>query len=132
MESQQGILSRQWYEQICVFKDLCFNPQAAEGRQIGGGWMDVEESNWEACCCIQVRNDEDLTIVSRMETDPWLVWLSGLSASLQTKGLLVQFPVRPHAWVAGQVPSRVCERGNHTLMFLSFSFSFPSSLSKNK
>ena len=36
---------------------------------------------------------------------PWLVWLSGLSASLQTKGSLVQFPVRAHAWVAGQVPS---------------------------
>ena len=35
---------------------------------------------------------------------PWLVWLSGLSAGLRTKGLLVQFPVRAHAWVAGQVP----------------------------
>ena len=34
---------------------------------------------------------------------PWLVWLSGLSTSLQTKGLLVRFPVRPHAWVAGLV-----------------------------
>ena len=31
---------------------------------------------------------------------PWLVWLSGLSASLRTKGSLVQFPVRAHAWVA--------------------------------
>ena len=28
---------------------------------------------------------------------PWLVWLSGLSASLQTKGLLVQFLGRAHA-----------------------------------
>ena len=35
---------------------------------------------------------------------PWLVWLSGLSASLRTKGSLVQFPVRAYAWVAGQVP----------------------------
>ena len=32
----------------------------------------------------------------------------------------------------GQVPSTECERGNHILMFLSFPFSFPSSLSKNK
>ena len=24
---------------------------------------------------------------------------------LQTKGSLVQFPVRAHAWVAGQIPS---------------------------
>ena len=32
---------------------------------------------------------------------PWLLWLSGLSTGLQTKGLQVQFPVRAHAWVAG-------------------------------
>ena len=31
----------------------------------------------------------------------------------------VRFPVREHAWVAGQVPSRGSVRGNHTLMFLS-------------
>ena len=29
--------------------------------------------------------------------ESWLVWLSGLSASLQTKGSQVQFPVRSHA-----------------------------------
>ena len=54
----------------------------------------------------------------------WLVWLSGLCASLQTKGSPVQFPVRAHAWVAGQVLRWGCRRGNHTLMFLS-SFSLP-------
>ena len=43
--------------------------------------------------------------------EPWLVWLSGLSSGLQTKKLLVQFPVRAHSWVAGQVP-RGCVRGN--------------------
>ena len=59
--------------------------------------------------------------VVHLEKDmqPWLVWLSGLSAGLRTKGLAVQFPVRAHAWVAGQVPSRVCVKGNHTLMFLT-------------
>ena len=62
---------------------------------------------------------------------PWLVWLSGLSASLRTKGSPVQFPVRAHAWVAGQVPSRGHTRGNHTLIFLSLLFSLPSPLSKN-
>ena len=41
---------------------------------------------------------------------------SGLSAGLWTKGLLVQFPVRTHAWVVGWVPSRGCTRVNHTLM----------------
>ena len=50
---------------------------------------------------------------------PQRVRLSGLSASLQTKGSPLWFPVRAHAWVAGQVPSRGCLRGNHTLMFLS-------------
>ena len=36
---------------------------------------------------------------------PGLVWLSGLSASLQTKGSPVQFLVRAHAWLGGQGPS---------------------------
>ena len=63
---------------------------------------------------------------------PWLVWPSGLSASLQTKESQVRFPVGAQAWVAGQVPSRGCARGNHTLMFLSLPFSFPSSLKINK
>ena len=35
--------------------------------------------------------------------EPWLVWLSGFSASLQIKRSLVQFPVGAHAWVVGQV-----------------------------
>ena len=50
---------------------------------------------------------------------PWLVWVSGLSTGLQTKGLLVRFPIRAHTWAAGQVPSRKHARGNQTLMFLS-------------
>ena len=63
---------------------------------------------------------------------PWLVWPSGLSTGLWTKGLPVRFPVRAHAWIVGQVPSRGRTRGNHTLMFLSLSYSLPSPLSKNK
>ena len=53
------------------------------------------------------------------------MWLSGLSAGLRTKQWQVRFPVRAHAWVAGQVPSRGHARDNHTLMFLSL-FPFPS------
>ena len=68
----------------------------------------------------------------RTEVLLWLVWLSGLSAGLQTKGSPVQFPVRAHAWVVGQVPSRDCVRGNQTLMFFSLSFSLPSPLSVKK
>ena len=43
---------------------------------------------------------------------PWLVWLNGLSTRLQTERLLVQFPVKAHAWVADQVPS--CRRAEAT------------------
>ena len=63
---------------------------------------------------------------------PWPVWLSGLSDGLQTKGSLVRFPVRAHAWVMGQVPSGGHMRGIRTLMFLPLSFSLTSTLSKNK
>ena len=45
---------------------------------------------------------------------------------LGTKGSPVQFPVRAHAWVAGQVPNGGHVRGNHTLMFLSLIPPFPS------
>ena len=35
------------------------------------------------------------------QIQPWLVWLSRLSASLRTKRLLVCITVRAHAWVVG-------------------------------
>ena len=57
---------------------------------------------------------------------PWLVWLSGLSAGLRSQGSPVRFPVRTHAWVAGQVPSKGYMRDHHTLMFLSLAVSLPS------
>ena len=64
----------------------------------------------------------------------WLVSLNGLSASLQTKGLPVRFPVRAHAWVTGQVPSGGHTRGNHALIFFSpsLSLSLPLCLKINK
>ena len=63
----------------------------------------------------------------------WLVWLGGLSASLWTKGSLVRFPVKAHASVANQVPSRGCMRGKHTWCFSPFfSPSLPLSLKINK
>ena len=39
------------------------------------------------------------------------MWLSGLSASLRAKGLLVRFLVRAHAWAAGLVPRWDARRG---------------------
>ena len=57
-------------------------------------------------------------------------WIERRSANQR---VAVWFPIRAHAWVAGQVPSRGRARGSHTLMFL---FSLPFSLlfppSKNK
>ena len=81
-------------------------------RQSSGYWY----YNWE----------------QRWKYEPWLVWLSGLSTSLQTKGSLVRFPVRAHAWVVGQVPGKGCTRSNHLFKFLSHSFSLPSPLKINK
>ena len=73
-----------------------------------------------------------IAIINKSTKLPWVVWLSRLSASLRTKGSLVRFPIRAHAWIAGQVPSWGHMRSNHTLMFLSLSFSHPFPLSKNK
>ena len=36
---------------------------------------------------------------------PWSLWLSLLGVVLQTKRLLVRFPIRARAWVVGSVPS---------------------------
>ena len=72
------------------------------------------------------------SLICIFPASPWLLWLSGLSVGLRTKGSPVRFPVRAHAWVMGRVLSGGHVRGNHTLMFLSLSFSLPSPLSKNK
>ena len=50
-------------------------------------------------------------------------WIWRVASSIPSQGTW---------WVAGQVPSGGHMRGNHTLMFLSLSFSLPSPLSKNK
>ena len=81
---------------------------------------------------LQIALGDFASCTYRNSREPWLAWLSGLSTRLQTKGSPVPFPVREHAWVVGQVPSRGRTRGNHTLRFLFLSFSFPSPLSKNK
>ena len=84
----------------------------------------------ESFSCCQLKYHDCHSIKSNIQ--PWLVWLSGLSAGLQTKGSLVRFLGRAHAWVAGQILGGVRSRGDHTLTFLSLSFSLPSPLSKNK
>ena len=58
---------------------------------------------------------------------PWLVWFSGLSASLQSKGSLVGSPIRAHAWASAQDP-RVCERHPHIAVSLPLFLLSSSSL----
>ena len=53
------------------------------------------------------------------------MWLSGLSASLQTKGLLVWPPVGSQAWVADQVPSSGRGRGNWSMYVSHIDVSAP-------
>ena len=68
---------------------------------------------------------------------PWLVWLSGLSAGLLTERLLILFPVRAHVWVVGGSPAGGMGEAtdqciSSTLMFLSLSSSLPLSLKISK
>ena len=54
-------------------------------------------------------------------------WIEHWSAIQRVTGSI---PSQAHAWVAGRVPGRGHARGDHTLMFLSLSFSLPSPLQK--
>ena len=82
------------------------------------------ETNSLGCC------DEWVVQHEIISTLPWLVWLSGLSTRLRSKGSLVWFPVRAHTWVVGQVLSWGHVGGIHTFMFPSAFL--PLSLKVNK
>ena len=72
-----------------------------------------------------------MTIKKKQRVQPWLVWLSGLNAGLQTKGLLVQFPVQGTRLDCGPGPQQGArERQPH--IDVSVPPSFLSPLSKNK
>ena len=73
--------------------------------------------------CESYKLKADLTIL------PLVVWFSGLSHEPQARQLDSQAERKPELQVRSPVEG-VHERGNHTLMFLSFSLSSP--LSKNK
>ena len=83
-----------------------------------------------------VKNDSDSSPSILHHVNSFLLALAGvgqwIECRLRTKESRVRFPVRARAWVAGQVPSGAHVRDNHTLIFLTLSFSFSSPLSKNK
>ena len=60
---------------------------------------------------------------------PWLVWLSGLSSDLRTKGHMLGLWTRSPV---GDMQEATDQCISHTSMFLSLSFSLLSPLSKNK
>ena len=88
------------------------------------------KKEWSSDTCCNTVNLQNIML-------PWQVWLSRLSAHLQTERSLVQFPVKAHAWVMGQVPSWGRARGNQwmflSLIDVSLSFSsLPLSLKIDK
>ena len=86
-------------------------PPTERGPFLGvASWLQYYASRCSKDCLTSLFCVSEIHVSSTVKIDirPWLVWLSGLSAGLWTKGLPVQFPVRAHAWVVGQVPSRGC------------------------
>ena len=67
--------------------------------------------------------------VLKIKAEPWLVWLTGLSAGLQTERSMVRFPVRAHAWVVGQVPSWRHVRASQLMFLWHIAVSLPLILS---
>ena len=62
---------------------------------------------------------KSINIFLKISNNHWLVWLSGLSTDLRTKGLPVQFPAKGTCLCCRPGPSWGHARDNHTLMFPS-------------
>ena len=76
-------------------------------RHGGGarGYLSVYFTNIFISTSFNIYMSQNICVHAKNYTkQPWLVWLSGLSTSLRTKGSPVQFPVGTPAWVMGQVP----------------------------
>ena len=69
---------------------------------------------WSMACSLQfpALSYDIYADVNKFYVQPWLVWLSELSTGLWTKRLPVEFPVKAHAWVVGQVPGWRHVKGN--------------------
>ena len=124
---------------VCEPKGCQFDSQSGhmlglQARSTGGGvWQATTHWYFSPSFYLPSPVPKDKKIKSLEKLNHALAGVAQwIERGLQTKGLPVLFPVRPHAWVIGQVPSSGCVRGNHTLIFLSLSFSFLSPLSKNK
>ena len=81
-------------EDVLVYTLIITGERYSDKEMEPTGWEKIFENH------ISVKR-----LASRIYKEPWLVWLSGLSSRLLSNGSPVRFPVRVHAWVAGQVPS---------------------------
>ena len=93
--------------------------------RVGQGCHDVFCVDRCACKLPIMKQAKEL----RLQKKSLKLWIEH---ELQTKGSPVQFLVRAHAWVAGQVPSAGHERQPHIDVSLPLSPSFPFSLKINK
>ena len=59
---------------------------------VTGGWGGIRGLNAHGKNIIKIKLKKFM---------PWVVWISGLSTGLRSKGLPVKFPVKAHAWVSG-------------------------------
>ena len=91
-------------------QNLHFNKTS---RQPGCPWS-LRESGAQSLYTARCRGSKCIT---RGSVDWVLAW--------EPKGHWFNSQSRAHVWVAGRVPSRGHTRGNHTLMFLSFSLPSP-------
>ena len=62
-------------------------------------WLYKLELKHQQVSVIIIISSSSSSGIYKIRDMPWLEWLSGLSASLQTKRSLVQLLVRTHAWV---------------------------------
>ena len=82
---------------------------------------------------LQYKLNIDKILLSKLQSSPWPVWLSGLNIGLRIKRSLVGFPVRAHAWVAGQDSwCGMRERQPHIDVSLPLFLPYFPTVSKNK
>ena len=104
-----------------------------DGRNGGPGQVSPQVPHWGSQITLQ--DDSEFQDGAFKDKTHALAGVSQwLNTGLQSKGSLVQFPVRAHAWVAGQVPSRGDTQGatTHWCFSPSLSPSLPLSLKINE
>ena len=92
-------------------------------------------SCWPSSCVCQVPAQfSSVSLLKRVSVGTGWCGSVDWVPACKPKGHRLDFQSRAHAWIAGQVPSRGHAKVNHTLMFLSLSFTLSPSvpLSKNK